>query len=175
MKKEDTLTYERIIIDHETGNIVSEEFIHRRGSEPPFIKLYLDCLCNFKGWAKSLNPILLEFLKYMTYASTYEPSGGQVIYLNAALKKQIALHTGKTVKRIEQAITEFVKSGIFKRIATGTYQVNAALFGKGDWKDIKNIRATFDFGNGTVETEIIRDNAENADIEKNKEQGNLCS
>lgn len=160
MKKEDKVTYERVVVDHETGVVTQEEFIHRRGAEPPFIKLYLDCLCNFKGLSKSLNPILLEFLKYMTYANTAEPSGGQVIYLNAALKKQIALNTEKTVKRIEQAITEFVKSGIFRRIATGTYQVNADLFGKGDWKDIKNIRATFDFGNGTVETEIIREETE---------------
>ena len=64
------------------------------------------------------------------------------------------------MKRIEQALTEFVKTGIFKRIATGTYQVNAELFGKGEWKDIKNIRATFDFGNGTIETEIIKNEEE---------------
>ena len=91
----------------------------------------------------------------MTYANTSDPNGGQIIYLNAALKKNIALAAGKTVKRVEQAITDFVKTGIFARIATGTYQVNAELFGKGDWKDIKNIRATFDFARGTVETEII--------------------
>ena len=160
MKTQDTVTYEKFIVDRESGDVIHEEYIHRRGAEPPFIKLYLDCLCNFKGLSKSLNPILLEFLKYMTYANTAETTGGQIIYLNAALKKQIALNTGKTVKRIEQALTEFVKTGIFKRIATGTYQVNAELFGKGEWKDIKNIRATFDFGNGTIETEIIKNEEE---------------
>lgn len=155
MKTENKVTYERTVIDRESGDIIEQEFIHKRGAEPPFIKLYLDCLCDFKGLSKSLNPILLEFLKYMTYANTSDPNGGQVIYLNAALKRNIANATGKTVKRIEQAITDFVKTGVFARIATGTYQVNAELFGKGDWKDIKNIRATFDFGNGTVQTEII--------------------
>lgn len=155
MKTDDKVTYERTVIDYESGNIIQEEFIHKRGAEPPFIKLYLDCLCNFKGLSKSLNPILLEFLKYMTYANTLDSNGGQIIYLNAALKKNIATATGKTVKRIEQALTDFVKTGIFARIATGTYQVNAELFGKGDWKDIKNIRATFDFGKGTIKTEII--------------------
>lgn len=160
MKKDDKVTYERMII-HEDGTVIEQEYIHRRGIEPPFIKLYLDCLCNFKGLSKSLNPILIELLRYMTYANTAESTGGQVIYLNAALKKQIADNTGRTVKRIEQALTDFVKSGIFKRIATGTYQVNAELFGKGDWKDIKNIRATFDFGNGTIEAEIIKKESEN--------------
>lgn len=160
MKTENKVTYERTVYDHESGEILEQEFIHKRGAEPPFIKLYLDCLCDFKGLSKSLNPILLEFLKYMTYANTSDPNGGQIIYLNAALKRNIAAATGKTVKRIEQAITDFVKTGVFSRIATGTYQVNAELFGKGDWKDIKNIRATFDFGKGTVETEIITDEEE---------------
>ncbi len=156
MKTEDKVTYERTIVDHQTGEVIEQEFIHRRGDEPPFIKLYLDCLCDFKGLSKSLNPILLEFLKYMTYANTSDSKGGQIIYLNGALKKNIANATGKTVKRIEQAITDFVKTGVFARIATGTYQVNAELFGKGDWKDIKNIRATFDFAKGTIATEIIK-------------------
>lgn len=160
MKKEDKVTYERTIVDHESGQIIEQEFIHRRGAEPPFIKVYLDCLCDFKGLSKSLNPILLEFLRYMTYANTQDPAGGQVIYLNAQLKRNIASSTGKTVKRVEQAITDFVKTGVFRRIATGTYQVNADLFGKGDWKDIKNIRATFDFKNGTVEAEMITDENE---------------
>lgn len=158
-KREDKVTYERIVVNHESGEIIEQEFIHKRGTEPPFIKLYIDCLCDFKGLSKSLNPILLEFLKYMTYANSNDSNGGQIIYLNAALKKQIAFSTNKTVKRIEQAITEFVKTGVFNRIATGTYQVNAELFGKGDWKDIKNIRATFDFKNGTVDTEIIKENS----------------
>lgn len=168
MKTENKVTYERTVVDHESGEIFEQEFIHRRGAEPPFIKLYLDCLCDFKGLSKSLNPILLEFLKYMTYANTSDPNGGQIIYLNAALKRNIAAATGKTVKRIEQAITDFVKTGVFARIATGTYQVNAELFGKGDWKDIKNIRATFDFAKGTVETEIVKeqDEDEQQDIKR---------
>ena len=93
----------------------------------------------------------------MTYANCQENNGGQIIYLNAEMKRQIGLSTGKTVKRIEQALTDFVKTGVFKRIATSTYQVNAELFGKGDWKDIKNIRAIFDFGKGEIQTEIIKE------------------
>lgn len=163
MKTENKVTYERTVINHESGEILEQEFIYKRGAEPPFIKLYLDCLCDFKGLSKSLNPILLEFLKYMTYANTFDPNGGQIIYLNAALKRNIANATGKTVKRIEQALTDFVKTGVFARIATGTYQVNAELFGKGDWKDIKNIRATFDFGKGTIETEIVKETVEDGE------------
>lgn len=164
MKTDDKVTYERTVVDYESGEIKSQEFIHKRGAEPPFIKLYLDCICNFKGLSKSLNPILIEFLKYMTYANTSDNNGGQIIYLNAEMKRQIALATDKTVKRIEQAITDFVKSGVFRRIATSTYQVNADIFGKGDWKDIKNIRATFDFGTGEVHSEIIKNDDEDEEF-----------
>lgn len=167
MKTEEKVTYVRTVVNHISGEIMEEEWIHKRGSEPPFIKLYLDCLCNFKGLSKSLNPILFEFLKYMTYANTDDPNGGQIIYLNAALKKNIATATEKTVKRIEQAITDFVKTGVFARIATSTYQVSADLFGKGDWKDIKNIRATFDFGKGTVEAEIIKNKDNDKELYEN--------
>lgn len=165
MKTENKVIFERTVVDHENSTILSQEFIHKRGSEPAFIKLYLDCLCDFKGLSKSLNPILLEFLKYMTYANIQENNGGQIIYLNAEMKRQIAIATGKTVKRVEQAITDFVKTGVFKRIATGTYQVNGNLFGKGDWKDIKNIRATFDFGKGEMQAEIIKKNDEESNNE----------
>lgn len=156
MKKQDKVTFERTVINYMDGTVTEQEFTHIQGAEPPFIKLYIDCLFEFKGLSKSLNPILLEFLKYMTYANPSAPHGGQIIYLNGELKRTIAQATGKTVKRIDQAITDFVKSKIFTRIATGTYQVNADLFGKGDWKDIKNIRAKFDFKAQTIETEIIR-------------------
>jgi hypothetical protein len=156
LKTDNKVTFEKTIIDYNSGEVITQEFIHKRGVEPPFIKIYLDCLCDFKGLSKSLNPILLEFLKYMTYANINDANGGQIIYLNAEMKRQIAIATDRTVKRVEQAITDFVKSGVFKRVATGTYQVNADLFGKGDWKDIKNIRATFDFGKGEVKTEIIK-------------------
>ncbi len=161
MKTENKVIYDRIVINNDTGEIVEEETIRKRGAEPPFVKLYLDCLFSFKGLSKSLNPILLEFLKYMNYANISENNGGQIIFSNAALKQQIAKDTGKTLKRVEQALTEFVKSGIFSRIATGTYQVNANLFGRGDWKDIQNIRAKFDFGNGLIETEFIKNEQPN--------------
>lgn len=167
MKNTEKVTFERVKIDHTTGEITSQEFIHRYSNEPAYIKLYLDCISQLNGFSKSLNPILVEFLKYMTYADRHLNDGGQIIYLNGQLKREIAKATGKTVKRIEQAITDFCKAKIFKRIATSTYQVNPYLFGKGDWKDIKNIRATIDFGAKTVENlEIIKSEQEQADTEE---------
>ena len=41
-------------------------------------------------------------------------------------------------------------------MAVATYQVNPNIFGKGDWTDIKNIRATFDFGSKEVIADIVK-------------------
>lgn len=162
MGRETRKTYAKVMVDNTTGEVIKEEYVYKQSVEPNYIKLYIDCLCDFKGISKSLNPILLGFVKRMSYAGPDEDFGGQILYLNAAFKRAVAAECGVTLKRVEQAITDFVKSGIFARVATATYQVNPELFGRGQWKDIKNIRATFDFGAGTVEAEIIRDGEEEA-------------
>jgi hypothetical protein len=144
------------VVDCETGEVTKsiKETQLIASKEPNYIKLYLDTLLTFKKLSKSLNPILLEFLKYMSYASIADGTGGQIIYVNAHMKKNIADATGLKIDRINKALTDFVKANVFKRIATGTYQVNPFLFGKGDWKDIKSIRATFDFNSGEIIAEI---------------------
>lgn len=147
-KPQERAIFERTIID-ENGEILEQETVHKRTREPDFIKLYLDCILTFQSLSKTLNPILIEFLKHMSYAHD-----DQLIYVNMPMKKSIALTTKRTVKRVDQALSEFVKGNIFKRLDRGLYQVNANMFGRGEWKDIKKIRSTFDFNLGTVQTDI---------------------
>ncbi|MEE1250945.1 MAG: replication/maintenance protein RepL, partial [Lachnospiraceae bacterium] len=147
--------YEEIIVSEETGEIREQKTVYKT-KEPDYVKLYLDCVLILKGLQKGLNPILIEFVKYMNYADINGFGGGQVIFVNKTLKETIANSLNVSLKRIEQAITQFVKAGIFKRISVGTYQVNPNIFGKGEWKDIKNIRATFDFANKAVVADIVR-------------------
>lgn len=113
----------------------------RKTSEPEYIKLYIDE--KRTGTEKRISPILIEFVKYMTCANSDSPYGGQLIFVNMFMKEQIAETLGLSVKRIEQAITDFVKNGIFDRVYTGTYQVNPYIFGKGNWEDINSVRAIF--------------------------------
>lgn len=131
--------------------------VSRLETEPPYVKLYLDCLSKFKGMQVSFNPILNEFLKRATYADPDDETGGQVIYCTKIMKEIIAKKCEVSFKRVEQAITEFVKKGIFSRIGVGTYQVNPYLFGRGEWKDIRKIRATFDFNTGEAIADIVKD------------------
>lgn len=161
-KSEDTS-----VINADTGEVLSEAHSHTEHAripvEPPFIKVYLDCLAKFKDVQISFNPILAEMLKRASYADEEIENGGFVLYLNKQLKTVIANKCRVSLNRVEHALTEFVKKGYMYRIGVGSYQFNADIFGKGSWKDIHRIRtiqADFDFGAGTVIAKIVRDEEE---------------
>lgn len=158
-KSEDTA-----VINNETGEVLSESHSHTEHAripvEPPFVKVYLDCLAKFKDVQFSFNPILLEFLKRASWADDDDVNGGLVLSLTKYTKEAIAKKCNVSLNRVNQALSEFVKKGYFKRLGLGTYQLNADLFGKGHWKDIYNVRtiqANFDFGAGTVVANIVKD------------------
>jgi hypothetical protein len=160
-RTKDTVTFvqTKSIVDQETGEVLAQENVTKikRAAEPNYVKVYIDCLLTFKELSKSLNPILLEFLRHMSYADQNEENGGQIIYVNAQMKRNIAQKLNLKMDRLNQSLTQFVKSNIFKRLAPSTYQVNPNLFGKGEWGDIKAIRATFDFNTGEINAELSQE------------------
>ena len=152
---ETTATY-----NEQTGELTSsttkKRFNYRYSKEPPYIKLYLDHLSRFKGIQLSLNPILLELFKRATWAGDGEESEGMILYLNRAMKSTIAKICEVSLSRVDHAVTEFVKKQYMRRLDVGMYQFNPYFFGKGDWEDIANIRATFDYGTGEAFAEIVK-------------------
>jgi hypothetical protein len=122
--------------------------------EPDYIKLYVNTLLAFKDLPKQMNMLLIELLKHMTFANKDAIHGGQLIILNMFVKQDIIGRLGIKMNTLEKNLTEFTKSGILKRVGSGTYQANPHMFGRGEWLDIKSIRATFDFNAQTVEAEI---------------------
>ena len=96
----------------------------------------------------------------MSYADIGDQGGGQVIFVNKAMKDIIAKKLNLGIDSINKALSEFTKVGMFKRLTVGTYQVNPNIVGKGEWKDIKNIRATFDFGSKEIVADIVREEEE---------------
>ena len=53
------------------------------------------------------------------------------------------------MRRLEQAITTWVKNRVLIRVARGIYQVNPFILGA-EIGDIANLRATFNFSEGSV-------------------------
>lgn len=152
-----TLITSTTTVDYTTGEMLEkQEVTHiKKGTEPNYVKLYINTLLAFRDLPKTLNPVLTEFLSYMSYANTENKEGGQLIFVNAYMKEEISKKLkGMKINTIDKALSNLVKTGLFKRVGTGTYQVNPYMFGKGEWKDISAIRATFDFNTGEVVADI---------------------
>lgn len=150
-------------ITNENGEVTyqEEEKTINWGTEPNYIKVYLDTILYLKDLPKGLNGILQAFLKRMSY--------GNQLVINAALKRQIAKELDLSLSSINNAITKFVKGDLLIREDTGLYLVNPHLFGKGDWKDIAKIRLeiTFDANGKTIMSEIEK--------KESKEKGELVA
>lgn len=132
----------------------TKEIVKMEEKEPDFIKLYLDCVCTFKGLNKALSPILVSFCSYMTWADSEHSK--QLIWMNKLTKEAVASKLGIGVDRINKALRDIVDADIFRKISgvRGCYEVNPYIIAKGKWSDIKGLRATFDFNKGTIEPEI---------------------
>lgn len=155
---------EHVVTD--TGKIVSAKTVYNIKTEPEYVKLYINCVLTLNGLRKGLSNIFLAFLPYMSYADVNSIDGGQVIFINKAMKNIIAKKLNIGIESINKAISEFTKVGLFKRLSVGMYQINPNIVGRGEWKDIKNIRATFDFASKEIVADIIKN--EEADSNEQK-------
>lgn len=138
------------VVDNLTGEVTSEHTQQTEVGfvevEPPYIKVYLDCILRFKGLGSSLNPILLALCRHMSFADK-----DQIVFVNKYVKDIICSECGIKTKRVEQAIRQFVEAGLLKRKARGVYQVNPYIISRGKWEEVSRLRATFDFITGDIE------------------------
>ena len=144
------VTFERETVDRETGESLktyTESVIPR---EPDYVKLYLESITKLndvQGWT---DPVLYELLRLMNYRNE--------IVLNAAIKKRIALEINISTRTIDNALSMLVKKSIIFREDTGLYKGNPFLFGKGEWRDIRELRMTVVFNKEgqSISTEVIK-------------------
>lgn len=134
---------EQKFIDMTTGQIVkSQENITKNwGTEPPFIKIYLQDILFLSDLPKAHNTILLALLKRAGWAND-----GMEVSLTAGTKRLMLKELKfKNIRTINNALSDFVRTKILYRIETGVYRFNPYLFGKGDWQDISRLRLTIDY------------------------------
>lgn len=151
------LQTQKEVVDCKTGEILqyetSEDWLHER-EEPDYIKVYLNVvLAERELNGEILTPFLYELLKKMTYANDSE--NGQVVVLNSYVKKSICDELNISDSTFTKNIKKLCTNKLIARIGRGTYVVNPYIFGKGDWKSIKRIRATYssEFGFQITETD----------------------
>lgn len=161
-------------VDSNTGELlaVSSEKVGIVPKEPNYVKLYLEDIAYLSNIPKWGTTILYELLKRMNYRNE--------IILSSGIKRMIVseMHESGlnvTVQAIGNALTDFVKAKILIRKDTGVYLANPFLFGKGEWKDIRNIRLQVGYNlDGTRELKADIEKADESFPEKvEKRKGRL--
>ena len=128
-----------------TGEVISETKVKGfRADEPSYIKLYLKDISYLYDLPATAGNLLHELLNYVTY-------GTNRIVLNAAIKKEICDITGLAKQTLSNRLQDLVSKGILDREAVGVFKLNPYLFGKGDWKTIRELR------NKNIHLEIVYD------------------
>lgn len=137
------------VVDGQTGEVLQEEThtqvasktIH--GAEPPYIKLYLQDMLYMSDLPKSYSGLVYTMLKRSSYANDEE---GLCVTLAQYTKEKILKECGwDKMQSLNNALNKLVKGNVIKRLGTGVYQFNPYLFGRGEWKDIDNIRLTWNY------------------------------
>lgn len=142
--------------DSTTGEIVrvigqDNAFV---GSEPNYIKIYTDCQLVFNHLDTALSPYIVAFGHYMTYANFDNPVFRCTIQTTKVIRQAVAKSLGVSDRQVKRAIASLVKAEVFIPIEQngqrirGVYFVNPWVMSKGEWKDIKQLRAQFEFVSG---------------------------
>lgn len=136
----------------------------KRSEEPSYIKLYTDTWCEFNSIPLRLRSLFLELAVRMSYADSSNPEESQVVYTGKPVSTAITRAIGGiSISTYNQYLRELTECKAIKRVSRGVYQINPNFAGRGQWKynptlgsgGIEDLRATFDFVKGTVETEIV--------------------
>lgn len=132
--KKITYQTEQAFVDSETGEIISNTSYTQSilPKEPDFVKLYLDDISHLTKLPNWTNPILNELLKIMNYQNE--------IILNSSIKNRIAKRLEIQTDSIDKALQYYLKKNVLTRVEVGIFLANPYLFGKGEWKNIRNVR-----------------------------------
>lgn len=134
----------RETVDGQTGELLQLE--HSEGirtiykQEPPYIKLYIQDILYMQDMPKGLTNVMYALLENAMYADK-----GLRIYLPTGLKKELIAKIGTTKAAFDNALSKLCKGQIIRREDVGVYSLNPHFFGRGEWKDIEKIRATWDY------------------------------
>lgn len=125
----DTSSGEIIEIKRHTQTVVEKE--------PDYIKMYIADVTRLKDLPKNTDKVLHLLLKSMSYKN--------IIPAYAPIKRMICSELNIKMDTLNKAIDNLYKEGILIRIERGIYMADPHLFGKGEWKNIKNLRLIVEY------------------------------
>ncbi len=145
------ISYQNIhtTINKETNKVTSQTTTSKIkvDKEPNYVKLYLDDICLLNNLPKTSSAILNELLLCSNYNNE--------ISLSRGIKNRIAKDLDVTNGHLDNTISKLSKFGILKKIDVGLYVLNPFIFGRGNWLEIKSIRATWKYSDKGRELDIV--------------------
>lgn len=160
-------TIETKIIEDANGDITKSEIIKTneitKSDEPDYIKLYTKVWCEFNDIPTIYRNLFLLLASNMTYANTNDKEGGQLVNAGEPLKSMILKELKWKERNYYKGLKTLCETKAIKKIMKGVYQINPSYAARGSWfynartdsGGIKDLKATFDFINKTVSTEIV--------------------
>jgi hypothetical protein len=123
-----------IITNIQTGEILTQKSYTKSiiEREPDFVKVYLKDIVRLKDLPKNSENVLNLLLKSMSYKN--------IIPAYAPIKRMICSELDMKMDTLNRAIDNLYKAGVLIRVERGIYMADPNLFGKGEWKDINNLR-----------------------------------
>jgi hypothetical protein len=158
-------TSETITVIDEAGEVKeqSKTRVVTYETEDNYIKLYLRDICYLEGLPGKVSDVMFELCKYANF--------GNKILLPSGILNEIAKNLGMKKQTLKNYIQELKQQEILIAKGTGYFILNPFLFGRGEWKDIVNLR------NENLELKIVYDRKINkrkikAEVLKTDEEDN---
>ena len=128
-----------IVTDVHTGEVVTQKSYKTSvlDREPDFVKLYLKDILRLKDLPKNTENVLNLLLKSMSYKN--------IIPAYAPIKRMICAELDIKMDTLNKAIDNLYKAGVLISVERGIYMADPNLFGKGEWKDINNLRLVINY------------------------------
>jgi hypothetical protein len=126
------------VVDLQTGEVSesSTTNVYRLPVEPPYVKLYLDDLCDLIKVPDSQKGLLLKLLKRLDFEG--------YILLTPRIRKDLAADMGVADQTFRNRLNDLCKAELLIRMGTNEYQANPKYFARGEWKTICARREAFE-------------------------------
>lgn len=125
------------VVDFRTGEAIESTTsqVYQIPSEPPYVKLYLDDLCELVKVGDPVKALLLRLLHRLDFEG--------FIILSPRSRKQIAESIGISDQTFRNRLSELCKTDLIRRVSLNEFQVNPLYFARGDWRKICMNRQAF--------------------------------
>lgn len=137
-------TYEQWVDGVRIGKTIHRSYTI--GSEPDYVKIYTEGLLYMRDMPSDCMRLLIYLLPYVRYAEpcdSYMFNYSLTVTLDTQLRKELAKQIGCKVASLNNLLTELIDGQILDRTAKSVYRVNPHFIGKGNIKDIAEIRVCY--------------------------------